>query len=244
MIEKQEKSRKGFSLIESLISLTLFLIVVLASLEFFGFTRNLFLKLKNKEERKEAALSALDKMKTDLLTAGSGLLEPIQLGLLEGITENESTLVILSKEKSLSPLNDLVEGQTRIQLVSTKKVKRRREICIFDSTKGEVKSISSVSKKSIVLSSPLNFSFQKEKTSVFLLKKISLFLDKNKNILRRRVNSSPAQPLLEEVAMFGFNYEKATNLARLRVTFKSKSSKDKEYEIFVFPKNSALAARR
>ena len=227
-------------MIESLLSLTLFLILVLASLEFFGFTRNLFLKLKNKEEIKEAALSALDKMKTDLLAGGSGLLEPIQLGLLEGITQNESTLIILIKEKNLSPLNDLVEGQTRIRLQSTYKLKKGREICIFDRSKGEVKSISRVDKKSIVLSSPLNFSYLKEKTYVFLLKKISLFLDKEKQILRRRINSSPAQPLLEKVTLFGFIYDKATNLARLRLALKS--NREKEYEISVFSKNAALAA--
>ena len=238
----REKSKKGFSLIESILTLSLFLVLVLASLEFFGFTRNLFLKLKNKEETKEAALSALDKMKTDLLAGGSGLLEPIQLGLLEGITQNESTLIILNKEKKLFILNDLVEGQTRIRLQSTYKVKRRREICIFDRSKGEVKSISRVEKKNIVLSSPLNSSFLKEKTCVFLLKKISLFLDKDKQILRRRVNSSPAQPLLEEVTLFGFIYDKATNLARLRLALKS--NREKEYEISVFPKNAALAAPR
>ena len=175
---------------ESILSLTLFLIVVLASLEFFGFTRDIFLKLKDKEETKEAALAALDKMKTDLLAGGSGLLEPIELGFLEGITQNEGTLVILSKEKNLTPLNDLLEGQTRIGLQSTRDVKKGREICIFDHTKGEVKSISRVAKKSIILSSPLNFSFLKEKSQVLLLKKISLFLDKDKHILRSIIQES------------------------------------------------------
>ena len=193
-----KNSEKGFSLMESTLALALFLIVVLASLEFFGFTRSIFLKLKDKEETREAALSALDKMRVDLLAGGSGLLEPVQLGLLEGITQNEDSLVILSKEKDLSPLNDLLEGQTRIRLQSTHKVKKGREICIFDRTKGEVKSISHTDKKSIVLSSPLNFSFLKEKTQFLLLKKISFFLDKDKQILRRKTNSSPAQPLLED----------------------------------------------
>jgi len=43
----RKNSEKGFSLMESTLALTLFLIVVLASLEFFGFTRNIFLKLKD-----------------------------------------------------------------------------------------------------------------------------------------------------------------------------------------------------
>ena len=240
--ERQGKPEKGFSLIESVISLSIFLVIVLSSLEFFGFARNIFLKLKNKEETKEAVLSALDKMKIDLLHGGSGLLVPIQLGILEGIIRNEDTLIILSKEKSLSPPNDLLAGQTRILLESTYNVKKGMELCIFDSAKGEVKSISSVDKRSIVLSSPLDFSFLKEKTCVFLLKKISLFFDEDRQTLRRKVNSSPAQPLLEEVALFDFTYEKVVNLARLRLSLQSK--KEKEYEISVFPKNTALATAR
>ena len=227
---------------ESILALTLFLIVVLASLEFFGFTRTIFLKLKDKEETREAALSALDKMRVDLLAGGSGLLEPIKLGLLEGISQEEGTLVILSKENNLTPLNDLLEGQTRIRLQSTRDVKKGREICIFDRSKGEVKSISRVNKKSIILSSPLNFSFLKEKSQVLLLKKISLFLDKDKQILRRKTNSSPAQPLLEDAILFAFSYEKVSNMARLHLALTS--NKEKKYEISVFPKNAALAFRR
>jgi hypothetical protein len=238
----RKNSEKGFSLMESTLALALFLVVVLASLEFFGFTRGLFLKLKTKEETREAALSALDKMRVDLLAGGSGLLEPTKLGLLDGISQEEGTLVILSKEKNLSPLNDLFEGQTRIRLQSTSELKKGREICIFDSHKGEVKSVSRADKKSITLSSPLKYSFLKEKTQVSLLQKISFFLDKEEQILRRRTNSSPAQPLLENATSFGFSYEKPSNLARLHLALTS--NKEKKYEISVFPKNAALALRR
>ena len=97
--EEREKTHKGFSLIESLISLSLFLIIVLISLELFGRTRDIFLKLKNNEDAREAALAALDKMSTDLLGGGSGLIDPIRLGILEGVSQNSGTLIILSKEK-------------------------------------------------------------------------------------------------------------------------------------------------
>jgi hypothetical protein len=181
-------------------------------------------------------------MKADLLAGGSGLLEPIELGLLEGIAQEEGSLVILSKEKDLSPINNLLEGQTRIRLQSTYSVKKGREICIFDRTKGVIKSVSRVDKKSIVLSSPLNSSFLEEKTQVLLLKKISLYLDKDKQILRRKTNSSPAQPLLENTTSFGFSLEKTSVLVRLQLALES--NKEKKYEISVFPKNAALAFRR
>ncbi|MEE9390114.1 MAG: hypothetical protein V3U91_02620 [Candidatus Aminicenantaceae bacterium] len=239
-LKNRLSSEAGFSLIESLLSLSLYLIIVLSSLEFFGFTRNIFLKLKTKQEVKEAALATLDKMRFDLLKAGLGLQQPISLGVLDGITESEDTLIIISKEKTFTPLGDLAAGQTIIQLNSTSKLKKGRKVCVFDSTKGEVKSISSVDKESIVLSSPLNFSSLKEETSVFLLREVSLFLDKNKHTLRRKVNTSPAQPLLEEVGLFDFHHEKATNLVRLSLSFAT--NKEKAYETSVFPKNIALAS--
>lgn len=239
-LKNRLRSEAGFSLMESLLSLSLFLIIVLSSLEFFGFTRNIFLKLKTKQEVKEAALATLDKMRFDLLKAGLGLQQPISLGVLDGITESEDTLIIISKEKTFTPLGDLAAGQTIIQLNSTSKLKKGRKVCLFDSTKGEVKSISSLDKESIVLSSPLNFSSLKEETSVFLLREVSLFLDKNKHTLRRKVNTSPAQPLLEEVGVFDFHHEKATNLVRLSLSFAT--NKEKVYETSVFPKNIALAS--
>lgn len=232
-------SQNGFSLIECVISLSLFLIIVLACFELFGRTRNLFFKLKEKEEEREAVLAALDKMRTDLHLGGAGLSGPVQLGILEGISEDNGSLIIRSKEKELPHCNDLVEGQTRIQLESTSGLKKGRDISIFDSLNGEVLSISSVDEESIVLSSPLNFSFMKEKTSIILIKKISLYLDEKKPILRRKVNSSPAQPLLEETAFFDFDRDKASNLVKLRLQLKT--NKEKFYEISVFPKNAALA---
>jgi hypothetical protein len=238
-IKRQEK---GLSLVESLISLSIFLAIVLASLEFFGFSRSLYLKLKTQEETGLAAFSALERMKTDLLRAGAGLLDPIHLNLVEGITKADEALIILSKEKNFPPVTNLFEGQTRIQLESTEGIKKEREICIFDSSKGELKSISSVDKKSIALSSPLGFSFLKEKTRLALLERISLFYDSEEKTIRRKVNSSPAQPLLEEAASLSFDYEKTTNIVRLRLALASR--KEKIYEISVYPKNTALANSR
>ena len=236
--KRQKNLQYGFSLIESLICLSLFLFILLSSLEFFGLTRKIFLKLKSQQETKLAALTALDKMKTDLLNGGSGISEPIRLGVLEGITENNDALVVFSRERDLPLHDELVSGQTRISLEETKTIKKGRDLCIFNSKKGETKSISSVSQNSIILSSPLEFSYKKEKSRMILLKKISFYLDKE--TLRRKVNSSPAQPLLEDAALFAFDYEKISNLIRLCI--KLKENKEKEYEASVFPKNTALAA--
>lgn len=229
-------------MIESLMSLSLFLIILLSSFEFFASARSHFLKLKDEQEINQAAYSALDKMRNDLLRGGLGLLMPARLGLLECISKNNGTLIIYTKEKDLSLLTDLVSGQTRILVSSTKKIKKARELCIFDSDKGEVKSISSVNSNTLVLSLPLDSSYLKENASVILLKKISLFLDERKLILRRKVNTSSSQPLLEDVTSFDSDYEKSSNIARLRLSLKANKNKEREYEISVFPKNMALAS--
>ena len=77
-------SKKGFSLIECLISLSLFLIIVLACLEFFGKTRNIFFKLKENKEAREGVLAALGKIRTDLNQGGAGLIDPAQSVFLKG----------------------------------------------------------------------------------------------------------------------------------------------------------------
>jgi len=237
---KRKKKKKGFSLIESLLCMSLFLFITIASLEFFSSTRTHFFKLKTAEETNAAAFSALDKMRIDCLDGGLGLIIPIEQGILEGISEKNSDLIILSREMEIPPLNDLFAGQTRIQLESTKNMKRGKQLVFFDSNKGEIHSISSVDQHSIVLSSPLNSPFLKEKTSMLLLRKITLFFDNENQIIRRKVNASPAQPLLEEVASFNFEYDKNSNLVTLRLSLETK--KEKEYEITVFPKNTAMAA--
>lgn len=235
-------TKRGFSLIENLISLSLLLIIFLSSLEFFGFARRLFFKLKQEEETKLSAFSALEKLKIDLLQAGLALLQPIRLGVVEGITESDNSLMILSGEKTLHQHGNLVCGQTRIFLETTEDLKKGREICFFDSSKGEVKIIDSVKRDSIVLSLPLEFSYPQGETSLLLLEKISFYLDPVKKILMRKTNSSPPQPLLEEVTLFDPDYEKSTNLARLCLTLER--DKEKRYETYIFPKNIGLALGR
>ncbi len=233
------KRKKGFSLIESLISLSLGFIIFISAFEFFGFSRNVFLALNKEEKAEEAATFSLDKMRIDILEAGLGLIQPIRSGLLEGLTVKDSTLTTLCREIEIPLSQDLVRGQTRISFSRSYKIKRGQQVCIIDPQKGEVLSVSSASRKSIILVSPLEESYLKGESSLILLKRISYFLDKKKNILRRKVNNSPAQPLLEEVAQFDFVHDEPSNLVRL--CFILESNKEKSYEMSLLPKNMALA---
>lgn len=230
---------KGYSSVESLISFSLFLFLILSSLQFFGFVRKSFFKLKASEEVEQAALSALEKMKIDILRGGQGLLQPIRLGLCKGIEENSNTLIIQTRDKNFELLSDLVPGQTKIHLKTTRGLRKGREIYISDPKKGEVKHISSISTESIVVSSPLLHQFLKEKTKLFSLKKISLFLDERNQTIRRKVNNSSPQPLLEDVISFDFHYEETKNIIQVRLALKS--DKEKRCEFSVFTKNMALA---
>ncbi len=233
------KRKKGFSLIESLISLSVSLIIFISAFEFFGFSRDVFLSLNKQEKAEEAATFSLDKMRIDILEAGLGLIQPIQSGLLAGLTVTDSMLTTLSRESEI-PLNqDLVSGQTRISFSRSYKANKGQQICIIDSRKGEVKSISSAGRRSIILASPLEESYTKEDSALILLKRISYFLDEKTNILRRKVNTSPSQPLLEDVAQFDFDYDEPSNL--VRVCFILESNKEKPYEMSILPKNMALA---
>jgi prepilin-type N-terminal cleavage/methylation domain-containing protein len=236
------KEKRGFSLIESLIALSLLLILILLSSEFFGSARTLFFKLKAAEEESQAALAALEKMKIDLSHAGFGLLTPIELGVLGGVTQTNGVLRIESSEKTLSIPEDLVEGQMRLSLEGGEELKPGREVCIFDSNKAETKIISAVEAKAVVLSSPLLFSYRKEESSLCLLEKISLYLDQANQMIRRKVNSSSPQPLLDDVVQFDANYDQTTNLAKLQLSLKT--NQEKKYETSVFPKNTGLALAR
>jgi len=79
-----------------------------------------------------------------------------------------------------------------------------------------------------------------ENSSVILLRQVTLYLDEDKRIIRRKVNASPAQPLLESVTSFEFEYEKDVNLARFGFTLDI--DEEKKYETTIFPKNTAMAS--
>jgi prepilin-type N-terminal cleavage/methylation domain-containing protein len=233
--------RRGFSAIESSISLALFLIIFLAAFEFFGITRSFFFKLKNAQEKNQAAMAAGDKMKVDLLRAGSGLLQPIRQGAVEGIAIISNALIIYSREKIYSLPEGLSQGESRIALETAAGLSPGREVCVFDEEKAEVKTISSIERKTIFLTTPLEASYSTSESQLALLERTSLFFDEKNSGIRRKVNASSPQPLLDDVLYFEFAYEKEVNLARLRFAFKN--NKEKTYELLVYPKNIALGLK-
>ena len=241
LIKYYKWDQKGFTLIESLIALSLFTFIVLAAMEFFSITQKHFHSLKDEYQTIEAAYSSLDKMRTDLSDAGFGLISPISMKLLKAIEAENTTLTIFKKQKDLETAANLVSGQTRIFINNTQQVKPGRQLCIHDQNKGEIKHINEVDKSSIVLSSSLQNSYLKDTLQIILLKKVSFYLDETQHILRRKVNSSPAQPLLEETSAFAFTYNNISHFIELH--FSLNKHKEKTYETSLFLKNLALAQK-
>jgi hypothetical protein len=233
--------RNGFSAIEISLSLALFLIIILAAFEFLGITRDFFFKLKNAQEETQAAMAALDKMKVDLIRAGAGLLRPVRRGEVEGIAIIDDALIISRGEKSYALLQDLSPGENRIVLDTAAGLSSGKEVCVFDDEKTEVKTISAVEGKTIFLTSPLEASYSADETQCVLLERTSLFLDEKNSCLRRKVNTSSPQPLLDNVLSFEFTYEKEGNLARLG--FILENNQERKYELSVYPKNLALGLK-
>lgn len=235
-----KNTQRGFSLLEGLISMFLFLLIVLFSLECFLSVREHFAELKESETANTAVYAALDRMRRDLRDAGLGLTEAMALQVLEGVYETHGMLVVLSKAEDIAIGEALASGQQRIPTPDAKSIKRGQQIGIFNRYGGEVHSVSSIDQNSIVIESPLVSNYLQENTSVILLRKISLYLDEAKGVIRRKVNASPAQPLLESVASFEFNYVRDANLVRLGLILKL--NEEKIYETTVFPKNTAMAS--
>lgn len=234
------KVQRGFSLLESLISLFLFLLILLFSLGCFLNVRKHFTELKDAETCNTAVYAALDRMRRDLFEGGAGLIEAIRLNVVEGIEVEQDQLVVLSSDQDLVCLEALQPGQQRIPTPDAGKVKKGQMVGIFSPYEGEVHTVVSTEPDSIVIDSPLAFDYPPELVRFVLLRKITLFLDESLGVLRRKVNASSAQPLLENVASFVFDYIRDANLVRLGLTLNDKE--EKKYETTVFPKNTAMAS--
>jgi len=237
----QAIQRQGFSLIESLLAMALFLLILLASLEFFAATRAAFIKLQSAQTSQESALAALEKMKTDAFQSGQGLLEPIGLGLVQGIDWADGTLALMSLAKTSALLADAHAGQTTIGLDDGEDFGPGKAVCIFDIAKGELLSVASADGHVLTLTSPLAFNYMKGESAVILIQKVSYFLDSANSTLRRKVNVGAAQPLIEGVRSFVAGYGRDSHLLDIGVGLQSEP--DKTRRLVAFLKNMALAER-
>ncbi len=233
--------RKGFTLVELLIGMTLFLVILVAGVEFFGHARGLFFKLKEAEEDAQAAYSALDRIRLDLIRGGRGLSEAIGQGLLSAIDAGPERLTILSSEGARALGLDLSPGGDRTVLDTTEGIKRGDSVCFLEGSLGEVRGVAAVEGDALVLDIPVEAGYSAGACRVLPVEKVSYYLESHDGVVRRQVNSSPAQPLIEDVGDFRFSYDLPSNLAS--VVLGLAPHKERNYGIFVFPKNAVLFPR-
>ena len=231
--------KRGFSVIEMLVSLAISLFVFLAALEFFGLTRDLFLKLKSAAEETQAAAAALDKIRIDLLRAGSGLVGPVSQGTVKGIIAGGNSLLIYRLEEAYPLGADISPGDREAVLGDAAGLRPGREVCLAGEDRSELRVISACAGKTVILSAPLEFSYPQAEGRLLLLEKTTIFLDEPNGTVRRKVNASSPQPLLDDVVRFECGFDPESKLAR--AGFVLAGNQEKKYEVWVLPKNLGLA---
>jgi type II secretory pathway pseudopilin PulG len=228
----------GFSLVECLLGMALSLFVITSSLQFFGLAQKVFFRLKEREEAGQGALAALDKMRIDLLHAGRGLAGEMALGLVDAARATEDELRTTSLEKPLMLTGTARAGDIRLLLASTADIAFGQEICLSDGSAGEVRTVAAVEHGAVSLREPLERDYSLDTAVVSLLENVAYFLDGPARILRRRVNSGSAQPLLENIAAAIWLYDPEARLVRVRLELSVEGAHP--HETTVFLKNPAL----
>ena len=234
--------RRGFTLVEILIGMTLFLVILTAGIGFFGHARDLFFKLKDAEEDSQAVYSALDRIRMDLIKAGRGLAEPLQRGLLSAVEAGPGRLTIVSSEEPLSLAEGLRAGESQAVLRTVDGVKKGGLVCFLEGSRGEVRGVAAIETDRLALDLPVESDYSTEGCRVLPIERISFYLGAVDRVVRRQVNASPAQPLIEDVGVFRYSYDPPSNIAS--VIIELAPHKERAYEIIVFPKNAGLSPRR
>lgn len=233
---------RGFSLLECVLGLALSLFVVCACFGFFLAAERSYFRLRDGEEAAQGALAALDKMRVDILRAGQGLAPAAALGLVEPVAETGGGLLVTRSERAFVLAADVAAGDSRVPLESVADLKPGREVLVSDAEGGEVRTVASVGGGAVTVSPPLSRGYAQPGASLQLLERVALTLDARQGVLRRRVNASTAQPLLENAGAAGFAFDRPANLVRVRFSLAPQG--EDYYELCLFPKNTALSRKR
>jgi len=229
---------RGFTLLESLVGMVIFLLVICGSLEFFGTSARIFSRLLGRQENRQAAWAALDRIRADIREAGRGLARPIRLGVLSGFEQADDRWILVAAEANLALRADPAAGTTILSVSDAVGDWAGRALCLCDGRKGETAVISSAGNGTLALAAPLLQSYRAAETSSAVLRKTAVYLDAGSHILRRKIDSSPAQPLLEDVQTFALSVDSAGDLAMVRLSLSS--APEEFYALKILARNAAL----
>ena len=234
--------KSGFSLVESLIALTLFLFLFLAGIEIFGSARKTLAKLGEAQMIEEVVSAALDRIRADVRSAGRGLAGPPGSEIVECLEAAGGTLIIRSGEISTRLTADAAAGQTFLAVSDGSDFQAGRAICVMDASKGETALIASAGTSGISLASPLSHAYRDGETSVVLVREIAIYIDEARRVIRRKVDAGTGQPLLEDAGSFSSSIGPPYPVAAIAVA--SRLGKGEIHETSVHAPNAALAALR
>lgn len=219
----------------------LLLFLTTAALEFHASSQKRFARLKQSDADNQAVAAAMNTIRLDLLKSGLGLSRAADLGTIDPIHQENGVLEIRFVQTVFATAADLAAGQTRLTLEPRPAFAAGRQVCVVSETGGEIRTVSSIEGRDIILAAPLDGYHPAQSAEIALVERLTLSMDRAGRTLRRRANTSPAQPLMEEVAVFLASYDPNANLVRVEIA--GRSQPEKNHVLLVFPKNTARHLR-
>lgn len=192
---------KGFSLLETLISLTLSLFILLFTSIFVNSVKKESLKAVKEMEDLQELFSGIDRISFEIKRCGLGLTSFWESENFKILSISNDTISLrrcggytLLKEKAH-------QGEKNIHVEDPSLLKEGREVLITDLIKFEKNKILKIDKNAIILSDNLKNDYL-EDSKIILINLVSFKYDKNKKILRMFQNSGSYQPFIENVESF------------------------------------------
>lgn len=232
----------GFSLLESLIALTLSFFIFLAGIEIFSMARKTLSKLEEAQTIEEAVSAAIDRIRADVRNAGRGLAGPPGVEIVKSLEADGEILIVRSGEAATRLTADAAAGQSILPIADGRQFPAGRTICVMDESKGETALIASAGTSCLTLASPLSGAYGRAGSAVVLVQKITLYMDAGRSVLRRKVDAGTGQPLLEDALSFAFSIGSPSPLVTVAV--RSKLGKGETHGTTVHARNAALSILR
>jgi len=224
---------------ESLIALSLMLLIMAALVKGARICRQFSFKFKEAQEFNQEIWAGQDRLRRDLNRAGLGLEPCLASGLLLAIETKTSGFSIYSREASFPLKTELAAGSIIVPVNHNNSISRAQLIALVDDNRVELFKVERAEKDRLFLNQPLKESYSSQ-GSVLAIEEVFYSYDQGNKILRRKVNASPSQPLLEKVTSFSWSNE-ASGPIKIKLTLESE--KEMTYEIRVLPKNALIARR-
>jgi competence protein ComGF len=233
------RTRCGLTLIEGLIALSLMVIITAALVESARICRHFFFKFKETQEINQEVWASQDRLRRDLNKAGLGLEPCLASGLLLAVESKASGFSIYSREASFPLQTELAAGSIIVPLNHHNSISRGQLIALVEDNRVELFKVDRAEKNRLFLNQPLKENYSSQ-GMVLAIEEVFYSYDQGNKILRRKVNASPAQPLLEKVISFSWSNEES---GPIKIKLTLDSPKEMTYEISVLPKNALIAQR-